>query len=38
MKGANMKKTALGFIALAMSLMATTVNAFNGAGDIRSIT
>ena len=32
-----MKKTALGFIALAMSLMATTVNAFNGAGDIRSI-
>ena len=32
-----MKKTALGFIALAMSLMATTVNAYNGAGDIRSI-
>ena len=34
MKGADMKKAMLGFIAAAMSLMATTAN---GAGDIRSI-
>ena len=32
-----MKKTALGFIALAMSLIANTVQAYNGTGDIRSI-
>ena len=33
MKGADMKKAMLGFIATAMSLMATTAQA----GDIRSI-
>ena len=32
-----MKKAALGFIALAMSLMANTAQALNGNGDIRSI-
>ena len=37
MKGANMKKAALGFIALAMSFMANTAQAYNGEGDIRSI-
>ena len=35
MKGANMKKAALGIIALAMSFMATTAHA--ATGDIRSI-
>ena len=37
MKGANMKKAALGFIALAMSVMATTAQAYNATGDIRAI-
>ncbi|MBR6588399.1 MAG: hypothetical protein IKK82_13385, partial [Kiritimatiellae bacterium] len=32
-----MKKAMLGFIATAMSLMATTAQAYNGVGDIRSI-
>jgi len=36
-EGANMKKAALGFIALAMALIANTAQALGGSGDVRSI-